>query len=92
MCSFSDRLHMEYFAKHSNQLVPITVELFDWAIKKCMVHSAAKEYQLLAATYALCWDQVRSHVYDFLVKWEAHVSELHAYLQDPWTPDYRTPN
>ncbi|SAM83262.1 uncharacterized protein UBRO_21006 [Ustilago bromivora] len=39
--------------------------------------------------YALHWDQVRSHVYGFLTKWEAHVLELHTHLQDPWMPDHR---
>ncbi|SOV03430.1 uncharacterized protein UDID_18669 [Ustilago sp. UG-2017a] len=49
------------------------MDLFDWAIKKCTEHSAAKEYKLLTTTYALRWDQVGSHVYNFLTKWEAHV-------------------
>lgn len=88
MHSFSDRLHMEYFAEHSNQPVLITVDLLDWAMKKCTVHSTAREYELLTTTYTLCWDQIGSHAYDFLTKWEAHISELHAYLQDPWTPDH----
>lgn len=89
MQSFSNKLHTEYFAEHGDQPALITVDLFEWAMNKCTVHSAAKEYELLAATYALCWDQVRSHAYDFLVKWEAHISELHAYLQTPWKPDHR---
>ncbi|SAM62468.1 uncharacterized protein UBRO_20146 [Ustilago bromivora] len=63
-----------------------------FATLKCTVHSIAKEYELLAITYALRWDQVERHAYYFLTKWEAHVSELHAYLQEPWTPihQYKT--
>ncbi|SOV04270.1 uncharacterized protein UDID_17047 [Ustilago sp. UG-2017a] len=41
------------------------------------------------ATYDLRWDQVGSNAYDFLTKWEAHVSELHAYLKVPWMLDHR---
>ncbi|KAJ1590833.1 hypothetical protein NDA11_003158 [Ustilago hordei] len=75
-----------------DQPVPITVNLFDWAVDKCTMHSVAKEYELLTLAYALCWNQVGHHAYDFLLKWEAHVSELHAYMKTPWTPDhcYRT--
>ncbi|SYW81846.1 uncharacterized protein UHO2_00351 [Ustilago hordei] len=92
MCSFSNKLCTEYFAEHGDQPVPIAVDLFNWAMKKCMVHSTAKEYKLLTMTYALHWDQVGKHAYNFLTKWEAHILELHAYLQDPWMPDhcYRT--
>ncbi|SAM84361.1 uncharacterized protein UBRO_20831 [Ustilago bromivora] len=88
MHSFSNKLHTEYFAEHSDQPVSIAVDLFDWVIKKCTVHSTAKEYKLLTSMYALCWDQVGSHAYNFITKWEAHVLELHMYLQDPWTPDH----
>lgn len=61
--------------------------MFGWArvtsVPYCIVHSAAKEYKLLTPTYALQWDQVGSDACDFLTKWEAHVSELHTYMQDP---------
>lgn len=92
MCSFSSRLRAEYFAEYRDWPVPIAVDLFDWTVRKCTVHSIAKEYELLAITYALRWDQVGHHAYDFLTKWEAHISELHAYLQQPWTPihQYKT--
>ncbi|CCF52186.1 uncharacterized protein UHO2_06777 [Ustilago hordei] len=86
--SFSNKLHTEYFAEHGNQPMLIAVDLFEWAINKCTVHSTAKEYELLTATYDLHWDQVGSRAYDFLTKWEAHVSKLHAYLKVPWTPDH----
>ncbi|SAM86307.1 uncharacterized protein UBRO_20340 [Ustilago bromivora] len=89
MCSFSDRLHTEYFTEHGDQPVPITVDLFNWVVDKCTVHSIAKEYELLASAYALHWNQVGRHAYDFLIKWEAHVSELHTYLKTPWMPDHR---
>ncbi|SAM82282.1 uncharacterized protein UBRO_20995 [Ustilago bromivora] len=89
MCSFSNKLCTKYFMEHGDQPVPIAVDLFDWAVNKCTIHSATKEYELLAAAYAICWDQVGSQAYDFLIKWEAHVSELHAYLHDPWMPDHR---
>ncbi|KAJ1588180.1 hypothetical protein NDA11_001309 [Ustilago hordei] len=88
MQSFSNMLHTEYFAKHRDQPVLIAIDLFDWALKKCTVHSNIKEYELLAVTLDLHWDQVGSHTYDFLIKWEAHVLELHEYLKDPWMPDY----
>ncbi|KAJ1041187.1 hypothetical protein NDA10_008083 [Ustilago hordei] len=88
MHSFSDKLHTEYFMEHGDQPVLIAVDLFNWAVTKCTLHSTAKEYELLAAAYALQWNQVRSHAYNFLVKWEAHISELHAYLQVPWMPDH----
>ncbi|KAJ1604056.1 hypothetical protein NDA14_006757 [Ustilago hordei] len=90
--SFLDRLHTEYFAEHGDQPVPITVELFNWVVDKCTMHSITKEYKLLASAYALCWNQVGRHAYDFLIKWEAHVLELHTYLKTPWMPDhcYRT--
>lgn len=92
MHSFSPKLCTEYFAEHGDRPVPIAVDLFDWAVNKCTTHLATKEYKLLAATYALRWDQVGSHTYNFLTTWEAHVLELHTYLQDPWVPDhcYRT--
>lgn len=88
MCSFSNKLCTEYFTEHGDQPVLIAVNLFDWAVDKCKRHSAAKEYELLAAAYAIRWDQVGSNTYDFLIKWEAHVSKLHAYLHDPWMPDH----
>ncbi|UTT91014.1 hypothetical protein NDA17_001991 [Ustilago hordei] len=88
MQSFSNKLHIEYFAEHGDKLIPIAVDLFDWAMNKCKAHSTVKEYELSAVTLDLHWDQVGSHAYDFLVKWEAHVSELHEYLQDPWKLDY----
>ncbi|SPC62647.1 uncharacterized protein UHOD_11567 [Ustilago sp. UG-2017b] len=87
--SFSNKLCTEYFAEHGNRPVPIAIDLFDWVVKKCTVHSAAKEYKLLTSTYALRWDQIGSHVYDFLTKWEVRASELHTYLQDPWLPNNR---
>ena len=74
MRSFSNKLRTEYFAEHGDWPVPSAVDLFDWAVNKCTVHSTIKEYELLAATYDLRWDQAGSHAYDFLVKWEAHVS------------------
>ncbi|KAJ1600433.1 hypothetical protein NDA14_000235 [Ustilago hordei] len=86
--SFSNKLHSKYFAEHGNQPMPIAVDLFKWAMNKCMVHSTAKEYELLTATYDLHWDQVGSRAYNFLTKWEAHVSKLHAYLKVPWTLDH----
>ncbi|SPC61128.1 uncharacterized protein UHOD_11244 [Ustilago sp. UG-2017b] len=89
MRSFSNKLCTEYFAEHGDKLIPIAVDLFDWAMNKCTAHSTIKEYELLAVILDLHWDQVGTHAYDFLVKWEAHVSELHTYLQDPWKPDYR---
>ncbi|KAJ1572568.1 hypothetical protein NDA11_001534 [Ustilago hordei] len=49
------------------------------------MHSDSKEYKLLKATYDLTWDQVGSQAYDFLTRWEAHISELHAYMTEPWT-------
>ena len=55
MCSFSNKLCTEYFTEHSNCPVPIAVDLFDWAIKKCTEHSAAKEYKLI-----LCYGQFLS--------------------------------
>ncbi|SOV05512.1 uncharacterized protein UDID_18445 [Ustilago sp. UG-2017a] len=54
-----------------------------------MVHLDSKEYELLKATYALKWDQVGSCAYDFLTKWELHVSELHTYMTKPWTPAHQ---
>lgn len=89
MHSFLDRLCTEYFVEHGDWPVLITVELFDWVVDKCTVHSITKEYKLLASAYALCWNQVGRHAYDFLLKWEAHVLELHAYMKTPWTPDHR---
>lgn len=89
MCSFSNKLHTKYFAEHRDQPVPITVDLFDWAVDKCKRHSATKEYELLATAYAICWDQVSSNTYNFLIKWEAHVSKLHAYLHEPWMLDHQ---
>ncbi|KAJ1592364.1 hypothetical protein NDA15_000713 [Ustilago hordei] len=86
--SFLNKLHTEYFAEHGDQLVPIAVNLFDWAVDKCKRHLATREYKLLATAYAIHWDQVGSNAYDFLVKWEALMSELHAYLHKPWTPDH----
>ncbi|KAJ1037253.1 hypothetical protein NDA10_004869 [Ustilago hordei] len=88
MQSISNKLHTEYFAEHRDQPVLIAVDLFDWALKKCTVHSNIKEYELLVVTLDLHWDQVGSHTYNFLIKWEAHISELHKYLKDPWMPDY----
>ena len=87
--SFSNKLCTEYFAEHGDKPIPIAVDLFDWAMNKCTAHSTIKEYELLAVILDLHWDQVGTHAYDFLIKWEAHVSELHTYLQDPWKPDYR---
>ncbi|SPC66775.1 uncharacterized protein UHOD_11426 [Ustilago sp. UG-2017b] len=89
MCSFSNKLRTKYFAEHGDQLVPIAVDLFDLVINKYTVHSTAKEYEHLTATYDLRWDQAGSNAYDFLTKWEAHVSELHAYLKVPWMLDHR---
>ncbi|SAM64009.1 uncharacterized protein UBRO_20432 [Ustilago bromivora] len=57
MRSFSNKLRTKYFAEHGDRPVPIAIDLFDWAVKKCTVHSAAKEHELLATTYALHWDQ-----------------------------------
>ena len=89
MRSFSPQLRTEYFSEHGDKPVQTAVDLFDWAMKKCTVHSESKQYELLTATLALRWDQIGGHAYDFLVKWEAHVSELHAYLEEPWTPTFR---
>ncbi|KAJ1037387.1 hypothetical protein NDA10_004779 [Ustilago hordei] len=89
MCSFSNKLHTEYFTEHGDQPMLIAVNLFDWAVDKCKKHSAAREYELLSAAYAFRWDQVGSNAYDFLIKWEALMSELHAYLHEPWTLDHR---
>ncbi|SYW81819.1 uncharacterized protein UHO2_00324 [Ustilago hordei] len=88
MHSFSNKLCTEYFAEYGDRPIPIAVDLFEWALNKCKAYSTAKEYELCSATYGLCWDQIGSHAYDFLTKWEAHVSELHTYLQEPWTLDY----
>ncbi|KAJ1039198.1 hypothetical protein NDA14_002826 [Ustilago hordei] len=88
MWSFSKKLCTEYFAEHGDKPLLITVDLFDWAMDKCKAHSSTKEYELQAVILDLHWDQVGTHAYDFLIKWEAHVSELHMYLQDPWKPDY----
>ncbi|CCF50722.1 hypothetical protein NDA11_002513 [Ustilago hordei] len=88
MQSFSNKLCTEYFAEHGNKPIPIAVDLFDWAMNKCTAHSTIKGHELLAVTHDLHWDQVGSHAYDFLIKWEAHVLELHTYLQDPWKLDY----
>ncbi|KAJ1587607.1 hypothetical protein NDA12_004019 [Ustilago hordei] len=82
---FANQIELE----HGDQLMPITVDLFDWAVDKCKKHLATREYELLSAAYAFRWDQVSSNAYDFLIKWEALVSELHAYLHEPWTPDHR---
>ncbi|KAJ1602251.1 hypothetical protein NDA14_003398 [Ustilago hordei] len=92
MHSFSNKLCTEYFAKHGDQLIPITIDLFKWVLNKCKAYSATKEYELHGITYGLHWDEIGSHAYDFLTKWEAHISELHMYLQEPWTPNdhYRT--
>ena len=89
MNSFSPQLQAEYLSERGDRPIEIAVDLFDWAIEKCTVHSNTKEYKLLKATYALKWNQVGSHTYDFLMKWEAHVSGLHAYLTEPWTSAHR---
>ncbi|SAM63139.1 uncharacterized protein UBRO_21038 [Ustilago bromivora] len=89
MGSFSPQLWSEYFSEWGNRPIEITVDLFNWAIDKCMIHSDSKEYELLKATYALKWDQVGSRAYNFLTRWETHVSELHAHMTEPWTLFHR---
>ncbi|KAJ1600572.1 hypothetical protein NDA14_001497 [Ustilago hordei] len=37
MCSFSNKLCTEYFTEHGDQPVPITVDLFDWAVDKFFI-------------------------------------------------------
>ncbi|KAJ1599652.1 hypothetical protein NDA14_007575 [Ustilago hordei] len=85
MGSFSPQLQSEYFLEWGDRPIEISVDLYDWAINKCRIHSDSKEYELLKAMYALKWDQVGSWAYNFLTRWEVHVSELHAYLTKPWT-------
>ncbi|SAM83162.1 uncharacterized protein UBRO_20741 [Ustilago bromivora] len=85
MGSFSPQLWLEYFLEQGDRPIEITADLSDWAIEKCTIHSDSKEYKLLKAMYALKWDQVGSQAYNFLTRWETHISELHAYMTKPWT-------
>ncbi|SAM84246.1 uncharacterized protein UBRO_20820 [Ustilago bromivora] len=89
MGSFSPQLQAEYFLEQGDKPIKIAVNLFNWAIEKCTIHSDSKEYELLKATYTLRWDQVGSQAYDFFTKWETHVFELHAYMTKPWTLAHR---
>ncbi|SAM82773.1 uncharacterized protein UBRO_20677 [Ustilago bromivora] len=98
LCAFCAFTHIQdllrrpsdkYFSERGDRPIEIAVDLFDWAIEKCTVHSDSKEYELLKAMYTLKWDQVRSCTYDFLTKWESHVSKLHAYMTEPWTPAHQ---
>ncbi|SAM85676.1 uncharacterized protein UBRO_20383 [Ustilago bromivora] len=89
MNSFSPQLQAEYFSERGDKPIEIAVGLFDWAVKKCTVHSNSKEYKLLKAMYTLRWDQVGGHAYDFLTMWETLVSELHTYINKPWTPAHQ---
>ncbi|CCF49761.1 uncharacterized protein UHO2_05835 [Ustilago hordei] len=66
----------------TNHHLKVLSDLFKWALNKCKAYSAAKEYELCGATYGLHWDQIGSHAYDFLTKWEAHVTLKHALPSD----------